>query len=339
MSRRLFVIAVAFIGLITPAPLRASCGSSSCPLDTNALNQPLKGHFALDLSLQSIDQDQPRIGTRSAHVGEIPGPHHDEVRTVNHIATAVLSYAPADRLHLSLSVPFISREHDHLASSHAHGRGPVPQHNTIPESWDIRGAGDVVLQARVAVADFNPLTHSRLWVIGGIKLPTGADDLRNDEGEVAELPVQPGSGTTDGIAGLSYQSGFLKNARFSGPMGNVALVPWFVSATYQFRTGASHGYRLGNELQVNGGTVYPLTRRLDVLMQLNARVREKDRIEDEPAEEAFTGGTFVYASPGLRFSLRHASLYALVQVPLYQDVNAIQLTSKRNYVTGVQIQF
>ena len=84
MSRRLSVAALCFIFLA--APLRASCGSSSCPLDLNVLNQPLKDHFTLDLSLQYIDQDQPRIGRHDAHVGEIPGEHHDEVRTINRIA-------------------------------------------------------------------------------------------------------------------------------------------------------------------------------------------------------------------------------------------------------------
>jgi hypothetical protein len=337
MSRRLSVAVLCLVFLA--APLRASCGSSSCPLDLNVLNQPLKDHFTLDLSLQYIDQDQPRIGTHEAHVGEIEGEHHDEVRTINRIATAVLGYAPADRVHLSLAVPFVSRTHDHLAGSHAHAGGLMPLHNVIPEAWDIHGIGDVVLQARVAIAEPDSVRRSRLWLIGGIKLPTGAGDLHNQEGELAETPVQPGSGTTDGILGLSYQGGLLRHSRISGPMGDVMRVPWFVSATYQFRTGDAHGYRLGNELQLNGGSVYVWTRRLDALLQLNARVRRRDRIRDEPGEEAFTGGMSVYASPGFRLSLNRAAVYAIVQIPVYQRVNALQLTSKANYVIGLQTSF
>src|SRR6185436_7459765 len=227
MHRRLLV--VAFAVLFAAPLLHASCGSASCPLETSALFLPFARGFTLDLSLQSIDQDQPRIGTRAAHPGEIAGPDHDEVRTVNRIATALLTYAPTSRLHLSASIPYVSRDHDHLAS-------------TVPESWHLDGVGDMVLQARAKVA-------GRVWVIGGVKLPTGEHELRNDDGEVAELPVQPGSGTTDGIAGVSYQG------------------RWFFTATYQFRTGAADGYRLGNELQLSTGSVHAFTPRLDLLLQ------------------------------------------------------------------------
>ena len=327
------------MALAFPAAVRASCGSSSCPLDTNALNQPLDGQFTLDLSLQSIDQDRPFIGTRGGHVGEIEGPHHDEVRTMNRVATALIGYGLSNRLQLSLAVPYVSREHNHLASSHAHAGELREEHNVIPEAWDLRGVGDIVLQARWKAMSGNPQTHAGLWLIGGVKLPTGADDERNDEGEVAEVPVQPGSGTTDGIVGVSYQNGFSARSLATGALGNYVLVPWFVSATYQFRGGAARGYRLGNELQLSGGGVYRLTSRFDALAQLNARIRGRDRIDDEPEEEAFTGGTFVYASPGVRFSLSRAAVYALVQIPLYQRVNALQLTSRANYLIGVQTRF
>ena len=328
------VIAIV-VFLSTTVPLRAGCGSASCPLDTNALNRLAAGTWTLDLSLQYIDQDQLRIGSRKANAGEMHGPHHDEVRTVNRIATALLSYAPAPRLDLSASMPYVSRAHDHLASSHEHhSRGIAPQHNTVPESWSLDGIGDVVLQARYAIADFDTATRSGLWLIGGVKLPTGKHDERNEEGEIAELPVQPGSGSTDAIVGLSYQGNVVRN---SG--GMFANVPYFVSAIYQMRTGGTDGYRLGNQLELNAGGAYPL-RSVDLLLQMNARVRAKDDIGDEPEEEPFTGGSFVYVSPGLRVPVgARAAAYALVQIPVYQDVNAIQLTSDVNYVLGIQTRF
>jgi hypothetical protein len=327
MNRWLFAIVFLF------APqLQASCGSASCPLDTNALNQPRKGEFTLDLSLQYIDQDQARIGTHSASIGEIHGPHHDEVRTLNRIGTATLGYAPSDRVLLTLSIPYVSRDHNHLASNHTHAGILGEQHNVIPEAWQLRGVGDVVLQSR-----WN--TARGLWLIAGVKLPTGSHDLKNDEGEAAELPVQPGSGTTDGIAGVSFQRSFDMHTPVRGPLGNYALVPWFVTATYQFRGGATDGYRLGDEFQLSAGTVYPLTHRLELLAQLNTRIRKRDEIEDEPEEEPFTGGTYVYASPGLRFSLGRTAVYTLVQFPIYERVNKIQLTSKQNYVIGLQTRF
>ena len=224
---RLRPIAI-FLSMLVAAGARASCGSSSCPLDTRALNLPLRNEWTVDLSLQYVDQDQPRIGTRNAQVGEIENEHHDEVRTLNRIATALISYAPTDRLSLSVAVPYVSRDHFHLASSHHHIES---QHNIIPQSWELRGVGDVVLEARAAV------TRSGLWAIGGVKLPTGKHDARNASGLVGELPVQPGTGSTDGILGLAFQGGSIGRSGVSGPAGNYGVIPYFASLTYQFRTG------------------------------------------------------------------------------------------------------
>ena len=332
MRHRLFLLA---LSLATAWTASASCGSASCPIDIHALGRPGVGKFTLDLSLQYIDQDQPRIGTSRAAVGEIHGPHHDEVRTLNRTATATLSYVPSSRVELSVALPYVSRDHFHLGSSHEHGR-IVSDHNVVPESWELRGVGDIVLQARTALTPIDPVRHEGLWLITGVKLPTGATTERNHEGEAGELPIQPGSGTTDGIAGLSWEGRLIRE---SG--GLFVGIPYFVGATYQFRTGDIDGYRLGNQLELNAGGAWPLSmQHVDLLMQMNARFRSRDHITGaEAAEAGFTGGTYIYLSPGLRVTVRDLAVYGLVQVPLRQDVRAIQLTSARNYVVGVQTSF
>ena len=130
MRRQLLVIAFA-VAFATASSLYAGCGSSSCPLDLNNLNVPATRHFSLDLSLQYIDQDQPRAGTENVDVGAIHA-HHDEVRTINRITTAALTWAASDRLHVTATLPFVSRAHQHLASSHGHA-GIAAQHNTVPD--------------------------------------------------------------------------------------------------------------------------------------------------------------------------------------------------------------
>jgi hypothetical protein len=236
-------------------------------------------------------------------------------------------------LHVTATLPFLSRSHLHLASSHEHATVGA-EHNVIPESWDIHGIGDLSLVARAKVLQRD--AHNGLWLTGGISLPTGAHDLRNADGEVAELPTQPGSGTTDAIAGIAWQGGFLRHSAVHGPMGDFAVVPYFVSATWRYRTGS--GDRLGNDLQLNAGGAYPLSHRFEALLQLNARFRSRDRMAD-PDEAELSGGRSLYASPGLRYSYGPGAFYAIVQLPLYQRVNAIQLTSDANYVIGVQSRF
>src|SRR6185436_16842273 len=113
--------------------------------------------------------------TESAIVGELHDPHHDEVRTTNRSTNFVLNWAPTARLQLSGAIPWIDRTHRHLASSHHHAApGRVEsQHNVIPESWQLRGFGDTTLQARYRVGS------AGLWLTGGVKLPTGRDDVAN----------------------------------------------------------------------------------------------------------------------------------------------------------------
>jgi hypothetical protein len=59
----------------------------------------------------------------------------------------------------------------------------------------------------------------------------------------------------------------------------------------------------------------------------------------DPEKAELSGGRALYASPGARVSYRGAAFYAIAQLPLYQRVNAIQLTSDANYMLGVQTNF
>jgi len=70
------------------------------------------------------------------------------------------------------------------------------------------------------------------------------------------------------------------------------------------------------------------------------RHREKDSVGETEENPDLTGGMFVYLSPGVRFTISHAtSVYAYVQVPVVQNVNGTQLTSRVNYLVGVQERF
>src|SRR5712691_2542527 len=326
----------ALILFFAAASLHASCGSSSCPIDLNALNAPIAGQIGFDLSFQYINQNRPRIFTHSAFVGEIPT-DHDEVKTTNRIATALLTYAVTNNWQLSLAVPWISRSHEHFTALD----GESTANGSVLESWKLNGIGDVALQSRYRLFASGRATAGGLWLITGLKLPTGSYDQSNARGHLAEITLQPGSGTTDGIIGLSWQSGFNRPTGLSGPLGHFAVIPFFASATYQARTGDVDGYRLGNELQVSSGTAYPISDSVVALLQLNGRVREKDRIVSGPPSEDtdFTGGKYIYASPGIRFDIRGVSVYAIVQLPLYQRVNELQLTSRANVMVGLQHRF
>jgi hypothetical protein len=347
-------LAALVASLLLPPAARASCGAASCPIDTHAFNQPDPGSWSFDLSWQSIDQDEPRIGTRSAHVGEIPS-EHDEVRTINRAATLAVRYALSKRWQVGVTVPWIDRFHEHIASGDHHdGEEPLEEtapahaeatpaghttehHEAGPERWSLEGAGDVALEAQTRVWSAG---RSSLWLGGAVELPTGASDRANDDGEVAELPVQPGSDSTDVVLGLTYRAARLAETAREGMVGHTTALPFFLSASYRRNGKGRDDYRLGEEWQFNAGGAYPFGRRLEALLQLNARFRGKDSPGNTEEDTDFTGGTYLFVSPGLRVeaSERWAG-YAYVQIPAYQDVNQLQLTSKANWLLGLQARF
>lgn len=326
VSRR--AVALLLFSLLAAARAHASCGSSSCPLDLHALEGIETGKFSLDLSLQYIDQDRPRIGSRGAAVGALPS-DHDEIRTINRLTALQLGYTVSSRFQVVATLPYVSRSHEHIESA-----------TRELEQWNFHDAGDAVLQGRYRVFIADTPAHSSLWVTAGAKFATGTRHETGSSGEDAEVTITPGTGSTDAIVGLTWQSGVLRQTSLGGSMGSTTLIPLFVSTTFRRNGRGTHEYRRGSELQVNAGTEYPLTERIHLLGQLNARSTAKDDVGETEEDRDFTGGRYLFVSPGVRFIASHGfSAYALVQLPVYQHVNGLQLTSRANYVVGVHRSF
>jgi len=78
----------------------ASCGQAVCSLQAVAIAERLTRarELTLDLSWEYIDQDQPRIGTRKAFVGEIPSGHHNEIETINRTFKLFADYGITERI-------------------------------------------------------------------------------------------------------------------------------------------------------------------------------------------------------------------------------------------------
>ncbi len=327
--RRALVIAAIAALLVAPSTI-ASCGSSSCPLELHGLDLTTSTPFVLDLSFQYIHQDRLMHGTRPGHFGEVPT-DHNELSTINRLTTLQASYLVTPRLQVTAIAPFVSRSHEHLA---ADAGGTL-------EQWSFSALGDAAAQARYGVFISNTPKHQSLWVSAGVKFPTGArHELSRSNGEPAEVTIQPGSGSTDFSAGLTWNSGFLHDTGLPGILGTTTVIPYFASVTYRRNGRGTDFYRRGDELQISVGSEYPLSNRIDVLAQLNARQQSKDFAGSTGEDPNLTGGRYLFVSPGLRLILPgHASAYGYVQLPVYQNVNGLQLTSRVNYIVGIQQRY
>lgn len=312
--------------LLSPVAALASCGSSTCPIDTLSAERGGKGWVRIGYDFEYIDQDQPRIGRNKASVGELRG-HHDEIYTVNRVHRLNGSIGITDRLSADVLLPYVSRSHMHV--HHHHG-------TDIYDAWDFSGVGDLVAMMRYAV--FQPTQSNRPTVYGilGGKFPTGNHNKMNHDNEAAEIGIQPGSGSYDLIVGGSTLQ------RFSAPMvtGGYGTMPLFFTTTYQRNTRGVDDYRIGHVLLVTAGTSYPVTSVVAVATQLNLKVKAKD-LRGQTSEEVHkTGGEFLYFSPGLEFRLgSHWLASTVVQLPIYQRVNQIQLVSNYNLLSSLSYRF
>jgi hypothetical protein len=314
--------------LISPSIIHASCGAASCPLDTRSYFEREKGLFRIGYEFEYIDQDQPRIGTHKASVGEISG-HHDEQRTVNRVHRFLGTWAPTDRLSLDLVLPLISRSHRHI---HNHNGGT----EIIPEGWDFTDVGDLMVQTRYVLFKPSDARHPTLSGIAGVEFPTGKSRIANSDGDEAEPGITPGSASYDVLVGGAS----LQNFSMPTLQGLHAVMPVFFSVAYKVNGEGHENYKLGNTLSLNAGATYPVFNRVGWINQLNFLVREMDDAGQTSEEVEKTGGEYLYYSPGIQFRLTQDLEWStIVQVPLHQRVNNIQLASAYNLQTGISYKF
>lgn len=316
MFRRLIILAVSLA--LFPVRANASCGSEHCPIDLGMLWE--QSRLSFDLSQQYIDQNQPRVGTHDAAVGAIPG-EENEVRTVSRVTTARVMYQPGGNWSVVASLPFVSRYHEHI-----HDEAGTPE----LQRWNYTGIGDMEGQVS-RIFTRGGEGAARYHVTGGIKAPTGVRHVEEFDGHEPEPPARPGNGAWGAIAGVGAQWS-LTTKMLGGAYG---AIPVRLSLMGHANGHGTERYRVGSELQSNLGVSYPVARSFELLLSGDFRVRAKDDPGDTDADAGHTGGTWAFVSPGIRVSAAKTAFYGVVQLPVYQRVNGINLVSDFNLYLGV----
>jgi outer membrane putative beta-barrel porin/alpha-amylase len=299
----------------------ASCGAAFCLVNTDwsAQGAWVEPGARFDLRYETIDLDQPRHGRDRIGVGEIPR-HHDEVETKNRNLVANVDWNLAPAWGLSLSVPYVDREHLHI---HNH-RG-----EKLEERWAFRNLGDVRVQGRYEffASREDPAAQRSSGITFGVKLPTGKYDVKNGEGAEAERTLQPGTGTTDFILGAYWHA--------AAPLADTS---WFARAQAVVPMNSRAEYKPGKQLQLDAGMRWGMARDVGLMLQLNYHA--KDRDSGANAEPEDSGQRMLFVSPGASWNIsRSAQVYAFVQVPVYQTVNGVQLTASWSALAGVSWRF
>jgi len=352
---------VLMAGLLWPWSAHASCGQSFCTIDARVgTAAPLAaGQLRFDTNVEYIEQDQPWVGYHPVGVGALARPDHAEVESTNVTWKLLTELAIGDHWSASVLLPVVHREHFHLevpsaepaharsrrhAGGSAHGDDPAddPASDTetidhatgVPQRWDFTRVGDLQLVGRYTLRRALVAGEIGASLFAGLKVPTGQTDVRNGDGEEAELTLQPGTGSVDPLLGVDVRSLF----SVPGLRGDPVTLPAFAGVFLKTPgSDGRYGYRPGTDLLVNVGASYPLAARLFAQGQINFRYRDRDHVGNAPGlDREDTGGEYLYLSPGLSVTpTDQLAGYAYVQVPVMQRVNGIQLVSEWNLLVGL----
>ena len=306
-------LALAAIASLTAShAAQASCGSSFCSVNTQWESQGAWSGPGLRLGLryEYLDQNQLRSGSHKAEPDATPGSMTtDEVDTLNRNWLASLDYTFSRNWSASLQLPYVMRDHSHVFND------VVP----VTETWAITGFGDL----RALATYQTPVSQGAVGLRVGVKLPTGSTRETNVDGVAAERALQPGTGTTDAIAGVYY---------YRQLQGDATTM--FAQVLWQRPHDAYRDYAAGEQFLVDVGLRYALTLETSAMLQLNVQTKARDHGSDAEPDES--GGRFVNLSPGVsRMFTKQLQGYAFVQLPLYQYVNGKQLTPDWSAVAGL----
>jgi len=327
------LLLAASLALFLPKMTHA-CASCGCTLssDWNTLNISSPGDFKIDLRYDYLNQDQLRSGTgtissvAASKIVNNGDPQEVEKYTVNNYLTLGFAYSVTPYIGVSAQLPWIFRNHSTLGTA---SDGITPGDGGGQYNSKTSSIGDIKLLANYQ----GILPQSTLGVVLGFKLPSGSfNQSGNSTDTSAPGPVpidrglQPGTGTTDIIAGLYYADAF-----------NIAW-SYFAQAQFQAALDSRDAYRPGNAVNVNLGVRFQAVRWIAPQLQINAKYGLHD--EGANADAVSTGGTLVYVSPGVVVPLgKQASVYAFGQVPVYQNLNGVQLAPMFTISAGAKFAF
>jgi len=281
--------------------------------------------WRLSLEYDSIHQDQLRSGTQA--VSGVPAGYELEHDTLNRYVTAGMSYSPNSDWNLALLVPWVIRTHSTY--------GTYDPTQPLPELSSSRSSsvGDVKLIG--SYQGFLPVHN--LGVQLGVKLPTGryypAIEFADgpNAGAALDASLQPGTGSTDVIAGAYYYRAISQDFDF------------FVNG--QFQSAITHrldqpgnDYRPGNSTTVTFGLRYEGSPQWVPQFQVN--LLHKSRDQGALADVQSTAGSVAYLSPGLTVRLT-AKLHAFgfMQIPVYSNLYGYQLFPRYTASVGAAYAF
>ena len=322
-SKKACALSLYLFVAMSPATF-ASCGTASCPLE---LGHDIEaGKWQLGLSFESIVQDAVYVNSTPSDIGAISG-HHDEVETVNNKWNLSLNHALSDQWTFGAELPLVHRKHFHIHNHHG---------ETLNEVWNYTAIGDMSIGTEYSwIKDGK--SEWKIKTTAALKLPTGATDMVNGDGDEAEVSIQPGSGSYDTTWGIQIEKSLFT---YAVSPATYASIPLKIGYQYICTGYGTDSWKNGNKGIITLGTGYMLSPNTTVGVDFHALFIAKAEAGTTGENINNTGGKWLFFSPSLQTTFwDQTTFHITAQMPLYRNVNGIQITSDLNLRMGVSTTF
>jgi len=299
---------------------------------------PLKdGEWSAGMNFEYADSDQ----LSESQLLELRAADHEaslhsieSIRTLN----LELSYGLTADLTIGLHIPYVVRDNIIEAGHHEEeelelAMAPralvlqplAEQHlDGIEALGKSAGLGDISVYGLWRIYQ-NRDNDTNIGLLGGVRVPTGADDKVADTGERFEAEFQPGSGSWDPFAGAAW-------GRRVGPFDLAA------STLYTLATEGSQDTDLGDQWTYNAAAGYQLGSvdgtDWSLVLELNGGWRDREEVAG--LTDANSGGSWLFISPGVSISGPRWSVYASFGYPIDDELHGDQDDLGSRVLVGVQ---
>ena len=227
-----------------------------------------------------------------------------------------IEYGLVKKVSLLLILPYTNRTRETTVTNIAANTSEV-----ITFKGD--GFGDIIILGKYELITPSILSPLGLAVGGGAKLPTGSFEEENN-GTRLSIDLQPGTGAAD----LLLWGHFL----YGLPSISMSFNANFL---YRYAGVNLDSYRYGDEFLTSINGSYAFADFIALNLQLRGRFAEKDYWNGRFLPS--TGGTYIDLTPGLIYYEGSFALRVFVQVPVYRNVQGIQLAV--NNMLGTEISY